>query len=238
MERKCLLRQNMPLKTDTFSCLIFLLFADEDSCEDPFNAYKTAKTTITCEYPDKYRSNVKFFCKDSGFICEDILSTESPLRSNGMFSLNKTRRGFNVSISNVSTQHLGDYWCGLKSEDGISRAGLKQIHLNVEDIPTSELSLAVGQTFTFRCDYPESSSIFGFFCKGEDPSSCQTLISNQRSRRSTGRFSLKEDLLKTQIIITVTGVTAEDAGTYWCGTHFFGSAFNKFYHRFLVTVGE
>nr|XP_020517007.1 polymeric immunoglobulin receptor-like [Labrus bergylta] len=205
----------------------------EDSYETPFNqiAYKTAKTTITCEYPNK--SNVKFFCKDNGFICEDILS-EPPLRSNGTFSLNIT--GLIVSISNVSTQHLGDYWCGLKSKDGISRAGLKKIHLNVEDITTSELSLAVGQTSTFRCDYPESSSIFRFFCKGEDPSSCQTLISKQGSRRSTGRFSLKEDHRKKQINITVTGVTAEDTGTYWCGTKNSGSKTDKFYHRFLVTV--
>ncbi|KAF1392155.1 hypothetical protein PFLUV_G00049630 [Perca fluviatilis] len=55
-------------------------------------------------------SGVMFFCKENGSICEDILSTSSP-RSNGSFTLTETSSSFNMSISNVSSQHAGVYCC-------------------------------------------------------------------------------------------------------------------------------
>ncbi|XP_034062159.1 uncharacterized protein LOC117539913 [Gymnodraco acuticeps] len=52
-----------------------------------------------------------------------------------MFTLTETKSGFTVSISNVSPQHAGVYWCGVESTDKeISyRAGNRKIQLEVED---------------------------------------------------------------------------------------------------------
>ncbi|KAF3855719.1 hypothetical protein F7725_016442 [Dissostichus mawsoni] len=95
--------------------LLSILFVAAD-CKDPFNqtAYRTAKTSIRCDEGNKEDSRFKFFCKVNGPICEDILSTKSTLRSNGMFTLTETESGFTVSISNVSPQHAGVYWCGVE----------------------------------------------------------------------------------------------------------------------------
>uniref|UniRef100_A0A4W6BNE1 Immunoglobulin V-set domain-containing protein n=1 Tax=Lates calcarifer TaxID=8187 RepID=A0A4W6BNE1_LATCA len=76
-----------------------------------------SKTTIICDYPEnKDKSRLKFFCKDTNGICEEIL-TESSKSSNKRFTLTGTKRDFNISISNVSSDDAGVYWCGLKSND-------------------------------------------------------------------------------------------------------------------------
>ncbi|KAL3059316.1 hypothetical protein OYC64_011275 [Pagothenia borchgrevinki] len=114
------------------------LVADE-GCQRPLNqtAYRTANTTISCGKKEiTPESTVKFFCKDNGPICEDILSTKSALRSNGTFTLTETESGFTVSISNVSPQHAGVYWWGVESTEGY-RAALRKIQLEVEDGPDS-----------------------------------------------------------------------------------------------------
>ncbi|KAI9546636.1 hypothetical protein NQZ68_024534 [Dissostichus eleginoides] len=110
----------------------------DQGCQGPLNqtVNRTANTTISCGKkgftPD---SRVKLFCKENGPICEDILSTKSALRSNGMFTLTETESGFNVSISNVSPQHAGVYWCGVESTEGSYRAALRKIQLEMEDGP-------------------------------------------------------------------------------------------------------
>ena len=93
-------------------------------CQTPFNqtAYRTAKTTISCD--KRNNSGVMFFCKENGSICEDI--------SNGSFTLPETSSSFNMSISNVSSQHAGVYWCGVETDKGSNRAALRKIQLEVE----------------------------------------------------------------------------------------------------------
>ncbi|KAK2861585.1 hypothetical protein Q5P01_001118 [Channa striata] len=79
-------------------------------------------------------SRVKFLCKENGFICEDILSTQSSPVSNGSFTLTPTNRGFNVSISDVSSEDAGVYWCGVKP-DGNYRVTYRKIQLQVHNPP-------------------------------------------------------------------------------------------------------
>ncbi|XP_078105416.1 uncharacterized protein LOC144517276 isoform X2 [Sander vitreus] len=108
----------------------------DDGCQTPFiqTAYRTAKTTISCD--KRNDSRFTFFCKEKGSICEDILSTKSSLKSNGSFTLPETSSSFNVSISNVSSEHAGVYWCGVETNKGY-RAALRKIQLKVEVPPTT-----------------------------------------------------------------------------------------------------
>ncbi|XP_038551880.1 uncharacterized protein LOC119885739 [Micropterus salmoides] len=106
---------------------------ETDGCQGQFNqtAYRTAKTTITCNYTGK---KYKFFCKENGSICEDISSTKSSLKSNGTFTLTETNSSFSVSISNVSSHDAGVYWCGVETHEGSYRAALRKIQLEVEEL--------------------------------------------------------------------------------------------------------
>ncbi|XP_034726464.1 uncharacterized protein LOC117944050 [Etheostoma cragini] len=103
----------------------------DDGCQKPFNqtGYRTAKTTISC---DRGKSTVMFFCKDNGPVCEDLL-TKSKTKSNGSFTLLETSSSFTMSISNVSPQHAGVYWCGVETNEGRNRAALRKIQLKVKD---------------------------------------------------------------------------------------------------------
>ncbi|XP_078105410.1 uncharacterized protein LOC144517274 [Sander vitreus] len=207
----------------------------DDGCQTPFNqtAYRTAKTTISCD--KRNDSRFMFFCKENGSICENILSTKSSLKSNGSFTLPETSSSFNVSISNVSSEHAGVYWCGVETNEGY-RAALRKIQLKVEDTITNfSKSPTVGQNLTYWCKYPEGTTIKKFICKGEDPSICKQIVSTEK--RNAGKFSMKDDNVKRNITITVRNVNTEDTGTYWCGAERNDpKQSNPFFHRLMMTV--
>ncbi|XP_063766850.1 uncharacterized protein LOC134882822 isoform X2 [Eleginops maclovinus] len=225
-------------ETDQNSNAVKLIVAlDEVGCQEPFHqtAYKKAKTTILCEDNGNKDSRVRFFCKENGPICEDVLSTTSALRSNGSFTLTETERGFTVSISDVSAQHAGVYWWGVESTEGSYRAALRKIQLKVEaHIKSFTRSPTIGQRITYWCEYPEGAPKERFICKGEDPSLCERVVS---TAQNTGRFSMTDETVKRNITITVRDVTAGDSGTYWCGAESeTETQSNPFYHRFVMTV--
>ncbi|XP_067442353.1 polymeric immunoglobulin receptor-like isoform X1 [Thunnus thynnus] len=208
-------------------------------CQTPFTqtAYRTAKTTITCDFPKKY-SNVKFICKDNNEICEEILSTQSSVKSNGTFTLTDTN-SFNMSISNVRSQHAGVYWCGVKSKEGNYRVSLRQIQLQVRSITSFKRSPTSGQNFTYWCEYTQGAPNKKFICKGEDPSICQPLWNTSKRRMNTGKFSMEDDRARRNIIITVRNVTTDDTGTYWCGAeNTDNKRSNPFFNKLEMTVGE
>ena len=51
-----------------------------------------------------------------------------------MFTLTETESGFTVSISNVSPQHTGVYWCGVEITKGKKndQTTLREIQLEVK----------------------------------------------------------------------------------------------------------
>lgn len=103
-------------------------------------------------------------------------------------------------------------------------------------ITSSTVSPTIGQNFSFWCKYPENVNTAKFICKGEDPSICQRLAT---TNYTTNRFSMKDNTEKTNITVTVTEVTAEDAGIYWCGAERTNNrTSNTFFHRLSMTVGE
>ncbi|KAF1392154.1 hypothetical protein PFLUV_G00049620 [Perca fluviatilis] len=129
----------------------------DDGCQPQFNqtAYRTAKTTISCD--KRNNSGVMFFCKENGSICEDI--------SNGSFTLPETSSSFNMSISNVSSQHAGVYWCGVETNNGSNRAALRKIQLEVEgEKQTSDTFRASNNTeLLYYLNITSSSSYICFF---------------------------------------------------------------------------
>ncbi|KAL7407715.1 hypothetical protein ABVT39_012429 [Epinephelus coioides] len=209
-----------------------------NNCQKPFThtAYRAAKTTITCDFPgEKDKSKVKFFCKESGSICEVVLSTRSSLWSNGTFTLTETNSGFNISITNTSSQHAGVYWCGVESHKGSDQAALRNIQLKVENIRYFTKPATIGQNFSYYCLYQKTVEK-KFICKGEDPSICEPLSMSDHNK-NPAKFSMKDDKNKKNITITVINITKEDNGTYWCGAVSTDPrSSNPFFHRFVMTV--
>ncbi|XP_045897172.1 polymeric immunoglobulin receptor-like, partial [Micropterus dolomieu] len=209
---------------------------ETNGCQGKFNqtAYRTAKTTITCDYT---RNKYKFFCKQNGSICEDILSTKSSLKSNGTFTLTETNSSFSMSISNVSSHDAGVYWCGVETHEGSYRTALRKIQLEVKaTITRFTKSPTVGQNLTYYCLNQNHAPTNIFICKGEDPSICRPLVSTAQPNKNTGKFSM-EDKNKRNITVTVREVTMNDTGTYWCGAESTDKTrSNKFFHKMVMTV--
>ncbi|XP_005946627.1 uncharacterized protein LOC102302012 isoform X1 [Haplochromis burtoni] len=218
-----------------------LEFKIAKQCPKAFHqiAYRTAKTTIRCDYPeDKYKSWIKFFCKGEGFTCEDNLSTKSYPKSNRTFTPSNISHSFNMSISNVSSQDDGIYWCGVRSPEGIHHAALTKIKLSIKNIKSFTRSPAVGENFTYWCKYNQTLSNYTkFICKGEDPSICTPLVSTRDPNRNK-RFWMNDNKKKKNITMTVREVTVDDSGTYWCGAESTNEhRSNRFFNRLSLTVG-
>ncbi|KAK1901409.1 Mucin-13 [Dissostichus eleginoides] len=64
-----------------------------------------------------------------------FLSLITGCEASYVWGCRETESGFNVSISNVSPQHAGVYWCGVESTEGSYRAALRKIQLEMEDCP-------------------------------------------------------------------------------------------------------
>uniref|UniRef100_A0A3Q4GQX5 Immunoglobulin V-set domain-containing protein n=1 Tax=Neolamprologus brichardi TaxID=32507 RepID=A0A3Q4GQX5_NEOBR len=69
-------------------------------------------STITCVYPDVYKSHTKFFCKKNHYTCENILSTK------GKFTLTgSSRNKMTITVREITINDSGTYWCGAESTD-------------------------------------------------------------------------------------------------------------------------
>ncbi|KAI9546639.1 hypothetical protein NQZ68_024537 [Dissostichus eleginoides] len=161
-------------------------------CQKPFNpiADRTHTIIIKCGKENEDDSRCNLFCKENGPICEDILSTKNNLRSNGTFTLTETESGFTVSISNVSTQHTGVYWCGVEIKDRKIwyRAALRKIEVKVhrELLTTSSTSstsrppTTLSPTASSTCSSTDSSG-----SSTDSPTASSTGSSTDSSGSST-----------------------------------------------------
>lgn len=195
---------------------------DESVCLEDLvqTTHRTTQTSIDCDH-----QGFNFICKENGFTCDTILHQTSAL------SLVKT-------ISSVSLQDAGVYWCGSESQTQGYRVSRRKIRLDVKDTEVTQKQVTSGQTFTHECKYT-ALPVSKFFCKGEDPLRCQKLVgSNKISNRtrSNERFLFKDDRVNTVVIITVLNVTTEDTGSYWCGYKSPKGNEDLFFHKLELTV--
>ncbi|XP_028285145.1 polymeric immunoglobulin receptor-like isoform X2 [Parambassis ranga] len=215
------------------------VFTGADPCPRPSvqTAYRSAETIITCDPGDKHKSTAGFFCKDDNSSCKNISSGISVLKSNRKFTVKNTTSGFMVSISNVSRQDAGVYWCGVKRNDKELSVVLRKINLQVKDITKFIRTAAVGQNLTYWCDYKrvDASYTTKFICKGEDPSTCQRVISS-KNPDVNGKFSMTDNSRQRNINVTVREVTPDDGGTYWCGAESEDEQHKTFIQKLILTV--
>ncbi|XP_058488200.1 CMRF35-like molecule 8 [Solea solea] len=194
--------------------------------------YTMAKTTVSCSYPTqdgKSGQRAWFFCKKQESTCEEM--TQSSVKSNGKFTLTATNaQSFSLSITNVSSQDAGVYWCGFKNKY-YPELSLQKLQLKVQTVTTFTKSPKVGENVTYWCKYTRHSPTEVVICKGEDPATCQIILSTANA--ADGRFSMTRG--KTgNMTIMVRNVTIHDTGTYWCGR--LSDSERRFFHRFYMNV--
>lgn len=158
---------------------------ENKDCQRPFHqtAYISAPITIRCDL-DRYYSMVKFICKVTNVTCKKI--------SEKLISFKKS--SYSVSLQNVTQNHNGVYWCGVKDENGVYGTAVRRIKLEVTSITVFKRSPPSGENFTYFCKYEDVYNNI-FICKGEDPSICQPLVNTTKTDMNT-KFSMNKETKK------------------------------------------
>ncbi|KPP56460.1 polymeric immunoglobulin receptor-like [Scleropages formosus] len=92
-----------------------------------------ASVTIPCLYDQKYKNNVKYWCKgNQQEPCSPMVSTDSPQRKDGVSITDvPDLLLINVTMRNLREKDAGTYWCAVKI-DGDSN---ESTHLNLTVTP-------------------------------------------------------------------------------------------------------
>ncbi|XP_016304269.1 polymeric immunoglobulin receptor-like [Sinocyclocheilus anshuiensis] len=184
----------------------------------PMDVTKTAhlgEVNITCQIPEK---NTVHFCKEEdNHICQNIGSSEVTQMSGS--SERNEERVVTVSISNVSVRDAGVYWCGAETRDTyltfISLTTKIQLNLIMAPVVRRE-----GESAEIFCPY---DSIYKSkpksLCKGKCSTRDRNPLSEtvrEEKETKTDRLTLKDDVTASVFTGSITALTAEDAGKYWC----------------------
>ncbi|KTF80769.1 hypothetical protein cypCar_00044369 [Cyprinus carpio] len=200
-----------------------LLLVSVVACETKeiltFTAHERGRVEIQCPYESRYEAHEKYLCRGGcpRLYKDKVVESGSSARGE-RFSLtdNKTAHIFTVTISDLRTEDQGQYWCGV--ETGLRKWDVfTEIHLEIKHV--SRVSGLSGQHLYIHChNKSELKNDVKFICKGSDPSLCETSAIRASSEiKSNGRFSLSDNKSTGVFTVTITNLTEEDSGIYWCG---------------------
>ncbi|XP_026101151.1 polymeric immunoglobulin receptor-like [Carassius auratus] len=200
------------------------------------SVYLGGEVNIICRIPKKHKVH---FCKeDDNHICQSIVSSKVTEMSGS--SERNEERVVTVSISNVSVRDAGVYWCGAETRDtDLTFISLNtQIQLNLIMAPVVRDE---GDSAEIICPY---DSIYKSkpksLCKGKCSTRDRNPLSEtvrEEKETKTGRLTLNDDVTAGVFTGTITGLTAEDAGKYWCAVTL-ETELNYLYTHLIVIMNE
>ncbi|XP_026101145.1 polymeric immunoglobulin receptor-like [Carassius auratus] len=200
------------------------------------SVYLGGEVNISCLIPEQHKVH---FCKElDDHICQTIISSKVTEMSGS--SERNEERVVTVSISNVSVRDAGVYWCGAETRDTdltfISLNTQIQLNLIMPPVVRDE-----GESAEIICPY---DSIYKSkpksLCKGKCSTRDRNPLSEtvrEEKETKTGRLTLNDDVTAGVFTGTITGLTAEDAGKYWCAVTL-ETELNYLYTHLIVIMNE
>uniref|UniRef100_A0A4W5JBZ4 Ig-like domain-containing protein n=1 Tax=Hucho hucho TaxID=62062 RepID=A0A4W5JBZ4_9TELE len=177
--------------------------------------------TIPCLYDQRYRNNVKYWCRGyywSG--CSTVVRTDHP-KTSGKTSISDdiNQRVFTVTMTNLSPSDSDYYWCIVdrknEADDGVRlqlsvTPGTPELYVDQQ-----ELTRVVGGSVTVLCYYSafevsERWCRMGWSC-----------VAVGHSGALDGTFvKLQQEQIETTngyvLMVTMSGLRIENTGWYWC----------------------
>ncbi|XP_016344514.1 CMRF35-like molecule 8 [Sinocyclocheilus anshuiensis] len=211
------------IRDDKLLIFHLLLLVSVAVCETneilTFTAHERGTVEIQCSYKSRYEEHVKYLCRGKcPRLNKDKAVESGSAARDKRFSLtdDKTAHNFTVTITDLRTEDQGQYWCGI--ETGLGKLDdFTEIHLEIKHV--SRVSGVTGKHLYIPCNYEsELKSDVKFICKGSDPSLCEkSAVRVSSESHSNGRFSLSDNEPAGVFTVTITDLTEEDSGIYWCG---------------------
>ncbi|XP_031667465.1 CMRF35-like molecule 7 isoform X2 [Oncorhynchus kisutch] len=132
-------------------------------------AFLEGEANIRCNYPEDHEDDIKYFCKESNDFktCVYMVAAHQTSAEAGRFSLsdNRTERFSTVTISDLTEDDTGTYWCGVETSRTEQRYStlITQVKLLVIMKPTNTTTTTTTAppdppTTTFLSSSPPSSS--------------------------------------------------------------------------------
>ncbi|XDV16759.1 hypothetical protein PO909_016319, partial [Leuciscus waleckii] len=211
----------------------------EDSCckeskRVMVNIGETA--TFSCEYSQNHINDPKIIFKEGKDSIETIYSTS---KKKERFSVSDDRHNklITVRITAVTPDDGGVYLCGVWiNRHSYSYSIINTFHLHIMVAPVVRRE---GESAEIFCPY-DSTNKSKSLCKGK----CSTRDRNtlnetvrEEKETKTDRLTLNDDVTASVFTGTITGLTAEDAGKYWCAVTLERDV-NYLYTHLIVIMNE
>ncbi|XP_029525267.1 polymeric immunoglobulin receptor-like isoform X5 [Oncorhynchus nerka] len=177
--------------------------------------------TIPCLYNQRYRNNVKYWCRGCNwFVCSTVLRTDHP-KTSGKTSISDdiNQRVFTVTMTSLSPSDSDCYWCIVERKGKADDGSRLQISVTPGTpelyVDQQQMTGVVGGSVTVLCYYSSQGSS-GKWCKmggycvavglsGALNGTCVKLV--QEQSRTTNSYVL---------MVTMRGLMMENTGWYWC----------------------
>ncbi|XP_059509194.1 polymeric immunoglobulin receptor-like [Stegostoma tigrinum] len=186
--------------------------------------------TVNCQYNIASNWNSeKYWCKGNMRISCTVLASTTEVqqeRSSRLFIMdNQTIGIFSVKMQQLTLEDAGWYWCGITR---VGKDEMTCVKLNVLTAGLTGLRQVhgtLGDTVTVQCQYPVSyyKNHEKYLCKGSDRKSCIVITGMQKQNpNSSGRIIAMDNQTTGMFAVTITQLSMEDEGIYWCGVTTFG----------------
>ncbi|XP_062388885.1 polymeric immunoglobulin receptor-like [Sardina pilchardus] len=199
--------------------VLLLIYLNSCYCEDikTETGPPAGVVIIKCPYDAQYAHRHKYFCKGTG--CDIIVSDEEngqPTSQRLNLTDNKQERNFLVTMTNLTGEDTGVYWCAAGGPSPSNTPDLlKEVHIQVNPVIGD-----IGDSATFRCPYAEGyQNNSKCLCKAKcDFWAINCVIKSEQGQTQVedGRFSLYDDTAARVFIVTIRGLKAEYSGKYVC----------------------
>ncbi|XP_026216360.1 polymeric immunoglobulin receptor-like, partial [Anabas testudineus] len=202
--------------------LLFILFmTDAAEIIDVFG-YEGKEANVSCSYDEGYESYEKYLCRNDCGIDDDVLITTRQTHKNRYSISDDTKkRVFTATISNLTQNDAGKYWCGVDISRKLDEYPA-EVKVEVEkDIccdNSSKVQSYEGGSVSISCSYEsQDQNNTKYICRGNQPSSClqQALITSNNTQNT--QFSLTDDKESRKFTVTINSLTQKDSGSYLCG---------------------
>ncbi|KAK1152782.1 polymeric immunoglobulin receptor-like [Acipenser oxyrinchus oxyrinchus] len=196
--------------------LVLVTVTGEPALEGPVTvtAITGQTVTINCKYNEKYRQNVKYWCRVLHRYNCNTLTTTLYNAHNVNIKDNPLANTFTVTMQRPEERDSGQYRCGIKMSNSYKtfNVELKVLSLIGPQVVTG----IVGGLMKVDCKYRKGySHLKKYWCRMED-NWCETLVDTFNEKKHLLTDIHDQDTRNT-FTVTISQLKLSDAGLYRCG---------------------